>query len=673
MLLEHPCSVLITIILKSVLFLTSSASFNGGALECPCLDQASRNGFRGPTYLPTGYGIGCGAHGPAEDPPTCREGDKSSSCTTEWCYVNPFNCKLLFFDSDVFRDTGYSYSTCGFHDHIKNAFHGNTLRAHFVTNTGGWKGTFCVNGGPGKLGTNCDGPLPAFVRDIAKSANFTLEEKSSFDAPVHEQASRLNVTSDFDKCVIATGMGFADLCVTLIVKTAERSSWSDSIPIGAVSGHLYTIRSAQQLTLYDNLLIVFKPFEPDLWFSLLGAVVLFSALMVFHERDADEEFSWKRHPLQTTFNAMYKGLRGFLNQSGEHPDNTPEGKLAMLGYGSLIVLTIATYTSNFAIMLYTQPPRTPRIEDAIDRNLTICVSPAFSAALQSQFDNIGPLLLPVTQRQDIPAMIESSTCQAAIHSRESYDKWVEDGASSSCKLVRDKSSFADLSFNTLFVSARVKGALSYWVADGIVSGQWESAKSRFKVKSKCARTSEKEDHSLPPESLLGAFCLAGAFALLGLMVKCVRVLLAPASRQGRLIKIDKRENESCKQNIGVRTRLEALLVRVESQQEEMLRHLTSEFGSRVETVPLQGHAPPSKEGTMSRPAMYTIESEFEDRVGTLSPQAPSQEGYVSRPALFPTATRFGGRVETMLPQGHSDPFQEGAVNRPAMYQCACVT
>lgn len=140
----------------------------------------------------------------------------------------------------------YSYSTCGHINAFTSwsldvAFQNVSLNVVYLTNTGGWKGSYCTSSDS----ASCTGPTvdvwnQIFERGASPSIASTFTSKSlasgaNFSLQVQRQMFEEDpdMDSTFTACVYATGMGFVDICVGAATIKPSRVMITDMIQLGA--------------------------------------------------------------------------------------------------------------------------------------------------------------------------------------------------------------------------------------------------------------------------------------------------------------------------------------------------------------------------------------------------------------------------------------------------------
>ena len=95
-------------------------------------------------------------------------------CKSEWCYVDPSNCRLPHARSEYFPQSGlyYSYVTCGFIDDFQRdpvySMEGDVLRGVLIDNHRGYQGTMCDDDG------SCEGPVVNLVALLARYSGLNV-------------------------------------------------------------------------------------------------------------------------------------------------------------------------------------------------------------------------------------------------------------------------------------------------------------------------------------------------------------------------------------------------------------------------------------------------------------------------------------------------------------------
>eukprot|EP00930_Biecheleria_cincta_P078271 TRINITY_DN65699_c0_g1_i1.p1 TRINITY_DN65699_c0_g1~~TRINITY_DN65699_c0_g1_i1.p1 ORF type:complete len:323 (+),score=31.03 TRINITY_DN65699_c0_g1_i1:81-1049(+) len=243
----------------------------GGADACPCL---SGHDSLAPG-LPAGHGIGCQFHDKYF--PGCDSDDLATNCDAKWCYVNRSKCAVSSRPSKYFPHLDVSHATCGYFgpSHWNANLTGKTLKVMYMTNSGGWHGSYCK-------GTICKGPIVDIYQQVADEVGLHLSPQEGHDALVLQEASRRGLTK-WETCYLATGMGFLDLCIAMFQMSETRSQLSTYITFRDKNRYLYILQTDQQKI---DLLLVFAPFSAQAWITVICGAVLLSAMAMALEGHA---------------------------------------------------------------------------------------------------------------------------------------------------------------------------------------------------------------------------------------------------------------------------------------------------------------------------------------------------------------------------------------------------
>lgn len=406
----------------------------GGSPECPCLtqeqltselDEDEANGLN-ISSLDT-YGVGCLFHD-VNDPlfcvGACEEEDRRNTvcqrewCRYAWCWVDTRNCELNhiflvgFFESS---QRYYSYATCGFPDvytHDFSVLGIDPLKVGFVSNTGGWKGSFSANNNSFVTEMdNWSGPMVDYIKAVGSVANIPIKSIVPDDLLRNKSIEFFGTNGNFDLCVYAATLGFVHLCVGEFTITASRASVSEWIrmdnqnlymiseDVGYVDFHNF---GESRFTIWRrafqrNVQTIFQPFTPGAWmFTTLVVIPIMALLFVVHdygrpgstypdqvtvmEVDHDEpdynELVSRRIPImEHTFKTIYLSLISVMQMAYIGRTVTLGAKIHLLGFGFFTLALLAVYTANLAAILtqqYTSQVAVGNFEQALAQNLRFC-------------------------------------------------------------------------------------------------------------------------------------------------------------------------------------------------------------------------------------------------------------------------------------------------------------
>mmetsp|Transcript_75480 Transcript_75480/g.164669 ORF Transcript_75480/g.164669 Transcript_75480/m.164669 type:complete len:824 (-) Transcript_75480:141-2612(-) len=517
---HRKCSPLLLVVALSA---SVAGMERGGSDLCPCIDGSDDEN-----------GIYCKPHNllRATNKSKCWGDNIPDWCGDYWCYVYPTNCALDNSLSLGRANTTYSYSTCGYKDRytasktvesIKNT----TLRAIYVSNSGGWKGNYCTGVSAGVCTEETgDGPVNLMLQRTFRRLNITLKQQFEFDDLVMEQALRYSDSPGvFDICPWATGMGFVELCVGSFVLTPTRTSASRLIAFDSESIFLVAPSKEEGATFFKYAVAAFRPFELRLWVVYFAAVIVIAMGLVFVERGQDGQFNPEDFTLSKALSqGIYKALDSLLNGCSTFEPQSRGGRLVSLGLSFLVMLGMASYTASltsFMILTNTYTTEISSIYDVINTNKRVCIHSTDVAALVINKHFPTDLLDIYPKRTEVLTNVGGS-CAAAVLRQEDFYAMRTGKKFCNLRVVGDP--LYTVKFG-IPVSPEVHWPLLHALTTSVYEGDWTSSLSLFELVDHCtdADTSTKADSDseaqpLDVPSLLGPFMLTTAIATAGALV-----------------------------------------------------------------------------------------------------------------------------------------------------------
>ena len=530
-----------------VLGTATLSSAGPGSPLCPCLGvrEAEKLPRSPPEPLPPpGYGGLCTKHDldflPECIDPSLRA--TSPYCEAAWCYVDQRNCTLAFASNSTLYYRPYSYATCGYRDLWKAAnarltLQGQTLRVVVLGNTGGWKGSFCP-GRAGQIGSQeeCRGPMVDFFQRIQALAGFQTTYLSTFPAEVDQLAARMGLSSQFDVCTLATGLGYVDVCIGAFTQNSKRSDWSHFAPhIFHAPFALAASRETSWL-ITDAVLRAFQSFSGAAWIVIAAVVIGCSTLILFFEwpsrnSDSGSDFQDSRSWTRALFFSIWIGAHGFFSGTSEHQAKTLQGRLVSLGFGFFLMFMLAAYTASLVtILLKEADSEVTSITQAINQRFKICIQSAQATAFQNQYPGAEPLLVVTQTRDALLTDIDGGKCKASIVSPEDLEAAQAQGAHCDKMAVGAPLTHNPYSFP---VAHQHSLAFGYWVSFLKNSGGWERALETAKPQDTCGKTKAAATISLSPRHFAGPAFVTILLVLGSLFIECWRRHSPCSTSRGR--------------------------------------------------------------------------------------------------------------------------------------------
>mmetsp|Transcript_42965 Transcript_42965/g.78089 ORF Transcript_42965/g.78089 Transcript_42965/m.78089 type:complete len:635 (+) Transcript_42965:145-2049(+) len=505
--------------------------------------------------MPSGYGIGCAAHDDSASSPivACSNTtDPPAYCAQSWCYLSSStDCNLSaeISWSTTYPGLPFSYETCGYLNLYRTYDLGarltnSNLKVVYLTNSAGWKGTYCTED------SVCTGPLPSYFADllgrygVSQSLNATFTEGETIsrsDSPyapqvtlAYDQAFPGNANSTelnaFDACIVASALGYVDLCISSFTITAQRQQLTNMIPLYWEPVYLVTTTSLateEEDDVMDNLQAAFKPFSTGLWILILVAIVVHSMLMILHDFGRGEFENLR--VWQLPYMALYKGFDTAFRAGSSFTAKSPGGKMTSLGLGFFVVLTLAAYTANRAAQFMTRAEvvyTVNSMDDVASVGGTVCTTSSLMSTLQQIYSSSSDRFIESTSRLDALQQVGSGCTAAALRLED-----IETARASFCSLVR-------VGDPLMHVPAGVAASeVSYRQLRYAIAERGEAAVQEvmnvWRPQDSCsALAMDSTPPGLEVDDMLGVFAVSGIFALLSILAT-VLTLLTGCGRPAR--------------------------------------------------------------------------------------------------------------------------------------------
>ena len=321
---------------------------------------------------------------------SCSIDEPEKWCSDEWCYVHP-DCTLasksssyrvryselllmwkIWWDLMRFDEIWwdflwisvtvtqigrfYSYSQCGYLDRFTSeyvegrTFQGQLLNVVVMTNSGGWKGSYCTRE-DGEF--SCSGPTWSLVNDVIQRTgaiqNLTMtffggllaNYPQAYAQQVMDQVNRDQQTSAFTACAYATGMGYIDVCIGAFTAKPSRDLLSLNIDLWSEPVYLISPKAETNNDFFQNLTRAFSPFDSSVWLCIAAFLFVASMLVMLQERSVHSE-QFKHFSLpQAAIEASYIGAMGFFSGAQGFTPHSLGGRMTSLAMGFVILLILA--------------------------------------------------------------------------------------------------------------------------------------------------------------------------------------------------------------------------------------------------------------------------------------------------------------------------------------------
>ena len=187
---------------------------------------------------------------------------------------------------------------------------------------------------------------------------------------------------------------------------------------------LYLVASSETVpqSFLDDLRKPFAPFDLLLWLLVFGYITFTSVVtFVIDGKALASEEGMNPHPVARYCMASYLSYIGLASGGPQNAPVSFPGRVAQLGYGFFIMVILASYTANLATILVakSQSAGIQSIQDAIDKQLTICVLSAVQPELTAKYPQAKLAGFDLDRR--IWRELQKGSCGAAIMSVEAID------------------------------------------------------------------------------------------------------------------------------------------------------------------------------------------------------------------------------------------------------------
>ena len=436
--MSHTHNTQIYFLLAPLLFLFSySAATNpNGHPDCPCLKQPFNNKTehylcRSKTATGECYKISYGAekcdiHSIIHNETGCvgatrtTERDRSY-CEAKWCYVDPNNCwkphsASSFFDQPANSTQYYSYETCGNLDSYSLSEIDSVFSRYSGVNDGKLRvqvpgddalGVRTLEGAEyegleyGNIRTFREfgkvGHAVEFMEDVLNSNrvyNFEIVEKS-------EDSAVFSPGSSFTACIHDIALNNTDICVGNFWMTEARqliknfrftsSTYQDNFYL--ISRKTDAGSAVLDLKWLAGLAV--EPFESVLWLIIVLALIFMGFCKWLVEGwDNDDDYPAKNRS-EALWRSMFFSFQAFLgNGDFKETPYTAEGQISYLASSLCILVLLTAYLAQMTTILGKSEVFETEfisLEDAINRQATVCCMNAIKSALMARHKKLGTL------------------------------------------------------------------------------------------------------------------------------------------------------------------------------------------------------------------------------------------------------------------------------------------
>eukprot|EP00281_Chroomonas_sp_CCMP1168_P003090 CAMPEP_0206255184 /NCGR_PEP_ID=MMETSP0047_2-20121206/24106_1 /ASSEMBLY_ACC=CAM_ASM_000192 /TAXON_ID=195065 /ORGANISM="Chroomonas mesostigmatica_cf, Strain CCMP1168" /LENGTH=788 /DNA_ID=CAMNT_0053681555 /DNA_START=61 /DNA_END=2427 /DNA_ORIENTATION=- len=568
-----------------VLAAPARSQTNMGAFECPCisapLSTTIQQALTAAGMLTTYGQEGCKAYDQGAPQYGCNGPSPPSFCPRSWCYIDPATCVMDEaacaaaggvvggYVSPSCRDRSmalsptiqnfsiyYSYTTCGnlntfaperFTDHLRGR---NLIVAidEVVpwTHLGELDPAF-----PEWMGW--EGAIISTINSIANSFDPKLNViiKNGWAT----NRSRALFSSSYTACVHDVAVGEFDLCLADFWVTTERMALNQFVtPFGTDLFYLIARKEAPPETFAEQMVKPFQPFSLELWVLVIGFLLFAAFVMVMTDSHNLDDYANERLGAKLA-KSLYFSFSGYVAGGSQNAAASVPGRLATIGFGWFVLITLASYTANLATILVKRSSVNGginSIQDALDQNLKICGP----IAVQGQLEALYPQARWVWHvgTGDATRLMWSGECDCAVSYQQSIKRMksgvnnIQDCANpnltpeeSQCLLDENgqPSRTRDCVFTQVGplvmsiglsfpVSETWLHAMSHGMLRELNTGAFEQARQQFEElipASACPRVDPsaefEETDSLPASSMYGTLLVSCIFMVVGLLLAAV--------------------------------------------------------------------------------------------------------------------------------------------------------
>jgi len=410
----------------------------------------------------------------------CAGPDPPEFCSDKWCYVMPADCTLGSEQSRYTNKLVLSYETCGYFNryeawHQQRQINTASVVVAVLSNSGGWKGTVCSSPGV------CGGPIYDLAKDILMQVKhreiilYDLRDgKTPSKFPAEVTAADPNESSAFEICTSAAAMGYVDLCVGSMSRTASRISRANYISLYSDAVHLVTTFTEEDGSWWKQILVCFAPFDYTLWLVLACTIFTIAIIITWHERVPKGEL--KSSTQLAAFKTTLFRSFAFPFRAAQIQAQTWGGKSASLALAVFSTFVMYFYLASLAAnFVHMQPLSTGKvrsIDDVKGLGLKLCCQENLCNSLVSGGFITEKALIREQSRSDILPTLDAGKCAAAVIPHEDMQVYDSHGEFCHIKSVQALPIHRDAGS---YVSKRFYKFYSQQVEQQNANGRWGAA------------------------------------------------------------------------------------------------------------------------------------------------------------------------------------------------------
>jgi len=257
-------------------------------------------------------------------------------------------------------------------------------------------------------------------------------------------------------CVFDVAVGNADMCIGDFWVTPKRMNLANFLtPFDNDNFFLVAPRDSQE-PIEAVLKKPFLPFHGSLWLVIVCFLVFSAFAMAVTDSHNTKDYN-NQGKLPVTIKALYFAFLGYVKGGAANNPLSVPGRLANLGFGFFVLITLASYTANLTTVLVSRGSVSgiTGVQNAIDKGLKICVASEVLEPLEQYFSGArkSEHFVQVNETAGIPRSLYLGRCDCAIMPEwaiyamhaGNYSRKDCEGADSlvSASAAGDKMSFAD--------------------------------------------------------------------------------------------------------------------------------------------------------------------------------------------------------------------------------------
>eukprot|EP00931_Biecheleriopsis_adriatica_P021194 TRINITY_DN13930_c0_g1_i2.p1 TRINITY_DN13930_c0_g1~~TRINITY_DN13930_c0_g1_i2.p1 ORF type:complete len:610 (-),score=77.40 TRINITY_DN13930_c0_g1_i2:90-1919(-) len=529
-------------------------SLTSGDPLCPCLglEEVRENDTSG------SYGVGCGYHDTVYSViPECSSGDPPTFCSAQWCYVDAATCQLRQRASTFgirARDMAYSYATCGYQnswDDVHDMGALSSLKVYMMHNSGGWKGSYCT------AAETCKGPVWDLVQKAIGTTPMKVQTTflggplakypEAFPDVTMQPILRANAneTSTFDACIMATGTGFADVCIGAFADSVKRRTVSPMLELYYDDAVLITAGEEGSATPLELLFSWSRPFTPRLWGVIAITLLVISSCFAIMECMDSESlfFIGNEERRMWTFLgrlglAWYIGLMSMMGGGSMFQGQRPSTRMANIALSFFILISISSYTARLASALVAQK----QVRSLVSSWDSVLANSAIKVCATHSFRTQIVDLMSLPEKQYVPLLARSASfegvregakCKAAVVALEDWE--VARTKSENTRLIRVGDPLFSLSW-ALPVSHRASRFLEIRLSRRLVDGTWVNALKQYRPDAP-ETSGLNDDVAMDVEDFSGPVTFVASMVMAGFAIRMANAYLAHRATLGLSVHI----------------------------------------------------------------------------------------------------------------------------------------